>query len=322
MRIGPIATRRGDLEISVGPIEVEPGRRLVIFGPNGAGKTTLLRSVAADPDERIAYLPQRPYLFRGTGRTNLLLGVSDHDRATHLANRLGVGNRLDVAARRLSGGERHRIALARALATDARLVLLDEPTAPIDRRDRFSVISAIVESVAHRSAVIVTHDQEVAVALASDLAVMINGSIRQIGDPSEVFTLPADDDVAAVVGVANAVAGTVTGVGDGLVTIDADGVEIAGVGAGLAPGDQARALFGAETVTVFAGVEMSTGSARNTWRGAITAVRPAGILIEVIVDDRFAAVVTPGSLESMHLEVGTEVSLSVKAAAVRIVGAP
>jgi molybdopterin-binding protein len=73
---------------------------------------------------------------------------------------------------------------------------------------------------------------------------------------------------------------------------------------------------------VFTGVEIPTGSARNRWRGAITAVRPAGILIEVIVDDRFAAVVTPGSLEAMHLEVGTDVVLSVKAAAVRIVGAP
>ncbi|NNC74830.1 MAG: ABC transporter ATP-binding protein [Acidimicrobiia bacterium] len=322
MKIGPITTRRGDLEIVVDPIDVEPGQRLVVFGPNGAGKTTLLRAIAGDRAERIAYLPQRPYLFRGTGRTNLMLGVSDAERATQLANRLGVGNQLDVSARSLSGGERHRIALARTLATDARLVLLDEPTAPIDRRDRATILSTIVEATEHRSAVIVTHDQEVAVALASELAVMIDGSIRQSGDPSEVFTLPADDDVAAVVGVANAVSGIVSSVNDGLVTIDAEGVEIAGVGSGLEPGDAARALFGAETVTVFTDFDAPSGSARNRWAGTITSVRPVGILVEVVVEDRFAAVITPGSMEAMSLEVGAVVTLAVKAAAVRVVAAP
>ncbi|MCZ6461049.1 MAG: ATP-binding cassette domain-containing protein, partial [Actinobacteria bacterium] len=127
--------------VDIPELSVQLGERLIVFGPNGAGKTTLLRLISAIEGEGgtpyASYLPQRPYLFRGTCRANLHLGLDTEARikAEDLAVRLGVGDRLDDQARTLSGGERMRLSMARTLAVDTALVLLDEPLAPLDLRD-------------------------------------------------------------------------------------------------------------------------------------------------------------------------------------------
>lgn len=135
--------------VDIDELVVRGGERLVLFGPNGSGKTTALRLMAGTIGGRrpdgIVYLPQRPYLFRGTARSNLELGLDDSERgrAVQLADEFGVSDRLDGAAGSLSGGERMRIALARTLASDADIVLLDEPLAPLDHRDREQTAAAI-----------------------------------------------------------------------------------------------------------------------------------------------------------------------------------
>jgi molybdopterin-binding protein len=312
----------------MGPLNVAMGERLVLFGPNGAGKTTALRSWAGTlPGSQplaCSYMPQRVHAFRGTARHNLALGLSGGavERAVELAGRLGLDGVLDRPATRLSGGERQRLGLARALGRPEPLVLLDEPLAAIDRRDRELVESVIVESLAHRAAVIVTHDREVAAVLAHRVGVVIDGEIRQLGDVATVFTLPDGDDVAAVVGIGNVVGGRVAAVDGALVAVDVGEVKVWGIGE-HEPGRDVTVLFGAETVTVYAG-DAPMGSARNTWSGTVTQVRAAGRLVELVVDVGVpvAAVITPGSLEALGLEVGGRVSLAVKATAVRVVGVP
>jgi molybdopterin-binding protein len=316
----------GGRRLLIGPLEVALGERVVLFGPNGAGKTTALRSWAGTlhgfASVDCSYLPQRVHAFRGTARHNLVLGLSGAavERAIALAGRFGLDGLLDRAASQLSGGERQRLGLARALGRPEPLVLLDEPLAAIDRRDRELVESVMVESLADRAAIIVTHDREVAAVLAHRVGVVIDGEIRQLGDVATVFTLPDDDDVAAVVGIGNVVGGRVASTDGALVAVNVGEATVWGIGE-HPPGREVTVLFGAETVTVYAG-DAPTGSARNAWAGSVSQVRPAGRLVELVVDVGFpvAAVITPGSLEALGVEVGGQVSLAVKATAVRVVG--
>ena len=317
------------LEIVFGPIDLDPTERLALFGPNGAGKTTALRLLAGTlggysglPPS--AYLPQRPYMFRGAARHNLTLGLDgeERSRAFELADRLGLAPKLADDANGLSGGERQRVALARVLASSAELVLLDEPLSAIDVQDRDSVTAVIGSSLSGRAAVIVTHDREVVATLADRAAVMIGGVIRQLGSVDDVFTLPADDDVAMAVGLGNVLSGFVVGSDDPMVEVDVGGVRIWGFGS-QEPGTSVKVLFGAETVTVQTG-EGTPTSARNVWFGEIEAIRPVGRLVELVVDvgPRVVALITPGSLEALDLGPGSRVGLTLKATAVHAVSAP
>ena len=307
--------------VDIDELVVGDGERLVLFGPNGSGKTTALRLMAGTigggrPDG-VVYLPQRPYLFRGTARSNLELGLGDSERgrAVQLADEFGVSDRLDGAASSLSGGERMRIALARTLASDADIVLLDEPLAPLDHRDREQTAAAIAGALHGRSAVIVSHDRSSAAVLGDSLAVLVDGQIRQRGPIVEVFTTPIDDVVAGVVGVSNVLSGVAVS-GDGaLVEIEWQGRTIVAAGSQTSR-QQVKVLFGGEAVAVHRD-RPDGASPRNVIEGTISDIRTVGRLLEIVVDCGVpvAALITPGSFETLHLHQGSEVFLSVKAVA-------
>lgn len=315
----------GRFILDVESLDVSAGSTLALFGPNGAGKTTLLRLLAGTldggPTLAAAYLPQRPYAFRGSARRNLMLGLDEdgRTRALYLAEKLGVGGMLDNPARALSGGERQRLRLAGVLARPESIVLLDEPLAPIDARERESVARVVSGALTGRTGIVVTHDRDDAVMLADTMAVIIEGRIHQVGPIREVLGLPVDDAVARVLGVANAHPGRVVASDPPLVMVDVGGAEIWGIGE--VDGD-AVVLFGAETVTVFSGADGAAGSARNRWVGRVAEVRRLGRLVEIVVDAGFPvmALLTPGSADAMGIEAGVQVTLTVKATAVRVVG--
>lgn len=313
--------------VSVERLSVEAGGRLVIFGPNGAGKTTLLRVLAGilpgGPSIKAAYQPQHSHVFRGSAGWNLGLGLDPEQTvwARTLADRFGLDPDVYLdPARALSGGERQRLSLARTLARPEPWVLLDEPLAALDVADRLDVAAALVGSLNGKGAIVVTHDREEAAVLGERVAVMVDGTIVQEGPVAEVFSLPVDDRVARAVGVANVLDGIAGVSEDSLSSVMVGSLHVWGVG-DLAEGSAARVLFGAEAVTLFAGHDATAGSARNRWQGRVAALREAGRLTEVIVDagSPIAALITPGSREALHLAPGAAVTLTVKAAAVRVI---
>ncbi len=331
--LGGLSWSIGDTQIlAVGELQLMAGERLVIFGPNGAGKSTLLRLVAGLIGQRSApdasYLPQRPYMFRGSGRRNLLLGLrpEETNRAEVLAKRLGVSNVLGTPAGQLSGGERQRLALARSLASLRPIVLLDEPLAAIDARDRDAVVAVIGDAIGQRAAVVVTHDKDVAVAFADRVAVMVQGRVRQVGPPQHVFLEPGTAEVAAVVGHHNVLVGTVVRSEPPLVQVSCGGLMVWALGE-QAAGSEVRVVFGADAVTLHSVVtgpaDGGVDSARNHWLGAVTAISEVGRLIEVIVDvgQPVAAMITAGSMAGMGIQLDDKMALSLKATAARAVTA-
>ncbi len=311
--------------VDIDELVVGDGERLVLFGPNGSGKTTALRlmagTIGGERPDGVAYLPQRPYFFRGTARSNLELGLDDVERgrALELATEFGVSDRLDVAARSLSGGERMRIALARTLASSADIVLLDEPLAPLDHRDREHTATTIAAALHGRSAVIVSHDRTSAAILGDSLAVVVDGQVRQRGRIAEVFTTPIDDVVAGVVGISNVLSGVAT-TGDGaLVEVEWQGRTIVAAGTQTTR-EKVKVLFGGEVVAVHRD-RPDGASPRNVIRGTISDIRAVGRLLEIVVDcgDPVAALITPGSFETLDLHQGSAVYLSVKAVAMTAV---
>jgi molybdate transport system ATP-binding protein len=304
------------LSLTVGADE-----RVVLYGPNGGGKTSILRLIAGTigdagigPDT--TYMPQKPHMFRGTMRSNLLLGLVGDEPAGALllASRLGLDEFLDADARSLSGGQAQRVALARTLASEAPVVLLDEPLAPINAADRGSVARLIRERTEGRALLCVTHSIETVIALGDRLLIVDDGEILQDGTPGEVLNNPGSDAVARIVGVGNVLEGAVTEAGDGMATVDCGAFALMVV-VDAAVGDTVRIRFGAETVAIYRDLP-SGGSQRNAVGGTVRDVIERGRLLEVIVDAgaSIAALVTPGALDALDLAVGDSVWVAIKTA--------
>ena len=207
------------------------GEYLVLLGPSGCGKTTLLRTIAGleqptsgdvlingrvvtdlPPRARqIAMVFQSYALYpHKTVRGNIVFPLraakmepAERERKTRwAAELLGINHLLDRKPRQLSGGERQRVALARALVRDPQVFLLDEPLSNLDAKLRASArdeLKRFQQEVA-TTTIYVTHDQIEAMGLGDRIAVLNNGTVRQVGPPTEVYDDPADTFVATFIG--------------------------------------------------------------------------------------------------------------------------
>ena len=221
-------------------LTVPAGSFTALLGPSGSGKTTLLRILAGfeRPDRgtvavgdeifddatthvrperrRVGYVSQDGSLFPHlTVRANVAFGMDRSQRRGPTANDLlSTVGLADVGSRyphELSGGQQQRVALARALAVEPTLVLLDEPFAALDDNLRQSVRADVRRILRSSGAttVLVTHDQDEALSLADHVAVLRAGAIAQFASPDDLYTCPADAELATLVGDANLVDGLV-----------------------------------------------------------------------------------------------------------------
>jgi tungstate transport system ATP-binding protein len=198
------------------------GGPTVLIGPNGAGKSTLLRLAMGliapsagrvswagrDRSEgrRLAMVSQRPVMLRRSAIANVTYALAAacvargrrSERASELLARVGLANQADRPARRLSGGEQQRLALARALAREPELLCLDEPTASLDPASA-KAVEDIVTAIAAAGVKVVmaTHDLGQARRLAGEVVLLVNGRVRERAARDRFFPSPATPEGAA-----------------------------------------------------------------------------------------------------------------------------
>lgn len=316
-------------------LEVEDGSFTVLLGPSGCGKTTLLRCVAGleSPDtgqillrgERIDDVPvwrrrvntvfQSYALFPHMNvAQNVAFGLQmDRLPKEEIANRttaaLAMVRLEDLAKRRpsqLSGGQQQRVALARALAKRPEVLLLDEPLSALDLKLRRGMQEELKRLQRETSItfVLVTHDQEEAMAMGDQVAVFDAGRIAQVGAPQDVYSNPRTRFVADFLGEANLLVGEVT----------PQGIAVAGFG--LIPGAWITgAAPGAGSCTLAVRPEHVTLSGPGNPNGRISDITFVGgdLHVRVHVSGTVLSARVPSD---SNLTVGDQVAVSFRAAKV------
>jgi sulfate transport system ATP-binding protein len=220
-------------------LEVESGSLVALLGPSGSGKSTLLRLIAglelpdsgrilltgkdatyqSVQERNIGFVFQHYALFKHlTVRQNIAFGLEIRkatktkvkervEELLDLVQLRGLGNRYPS---QLSGGQRQRVALARSLAVEPEVLLLDEPFGALDakvRKDLRAWLRRLHDEV-HVTTVFVTHDQEEAMEVSDQVVVMNKGGVEQIGTPAEIYDHPATAFVMSFIGPVNVLPST------------------------------------------------------------------------------------------------------------------
>jgi len=327
-------------------LSIEPGEYFIILGPTGAGKTILLESIAGlhpiksgeiwlngrevtklEAEKRgIGFVYQDYALFPHLSvKGNLLFGLKQKRRSKGerqlivewVTGLLGVSHLLERNPSTLSGGERQKVALARALSISPQVLLLDEPLSALDPHAREGVQQEL-RQIHHRlkaTIVHVTHDFEEAIALGDRIAVLSEGHILQVGTPEQIFRQPNSEFVARFAMSRNIFAGEVRDADDGHATITIEGMKLDVVTelrgklhASLRPED------------ILISQEPLRSSARNCLRGTITRINDRGSTLYLTVSTPldFICLLTRRSFEEMGLRVGEEVHVTFKASAIHV----
>jgi ABC-type Fe3+/spermidine/putrescine transport system ATPase subunit/ABC-type sulfate transport system permease component len=304
-----------DIDVTVGTFRLqvahpENSHRVAVVGPSGSGKSVTLRVLAGllGPDagtvtygdadvsrtaperRRVGYVPQGFGLIPGrTVWQQAVFGVhADPARAAWWLETLHLDGLLDRLPEQLSGGQRQRASLARALATDPRVVLLDEPFSALDAPVRAELRRELrrLQRDVNLSTVLVTHDPEEAAMLADEIMVVSDGQVLQSGRCREVYRRPASAEIGRLLGIDNLFEGTAGA--DGML-LAGPGVPGSGAPVGLATGlpAGARLLWQVppEALRLRLGPSPSDGSgpAVDLGRGRVTDIIDLGRTVEVVV---------------------------------------
>jgi molybdate transport system ATP-binding protein len=333
----------------------------VLFGPSGCGKTTILRVLAGleqperglirhgdetwlDTSRGIFVPPQRRgvgFLFQDyalfphmTVAANIgygLKGVSTGDQRRRIGDMLDLLNLKGLDGRyptQLSGGEQQRVALARAVIRQPRLLLLDEPLSALDAPLREELRRGLRRLLGEFSipCFVVTHDRLEAISLGDFVMVLDQGTVRQSGPLDEVFSRPADTQVARMVGVETVTPAALVRVEDGLATLAVGGEggrHIVAVAPPAMNGELYVCIRG-EDVTIHKGPSEQIkehSSARNRLSGRVVSLVAEGPIIRASLDCGFplVALITKPAVAELDLREGDTITAVIKAPAIHVI---
>lgn len=329
-------------------LTVAGGEYFILVGPYASGKTVLLetiaglhrasgrvwldgRDVTSLPPERrnIGIVYQDCALFPHlTVAENIAFGLRVRRRPPAEVNRelervaglLTIGDLLTRKPEYLSGGERQKVTLARALASDPRVLLLDEPLGALDPQTRAQVRRELtrLHSKLGLTVIHVTHDFEEAVTMGTRIAVIGAGSIRQVGSPDEIFRHPNSEFVARFTMAVNVLPGTAVREDSGRTVFWVAGIRLE------ADADiDGRCFAAVRPESILISKSPPDGGAANIFRGVVTGIVNRGSVVEITVEvpPSFTCLVTRHTYEQIGLEIGQQVYLTIPRASVALVRA-
>jgi len=304
LRLEDISHRFGDvLAVRDINLDIAGGELVALLGPSGCGKSTLLRIVSGfirQSSGRVLFdgepVDHLPPSRRGAGivfqnyalfphmtvAENVAYGLEAQKWprrriGPRVAEMLALVHMSEFAARKprqLSGGQQQRVALARCLATDPKVLLLDEPFGALDKNLRLDMQIEVkrLQREYGITTILVTHDQEEALSMADRIAVMARGSIEQVSSPTEIYDRPQTLFVNQFVGSANVVAGELMRAQDGVAVVRVPG------GAVLKVEETAELAAGAPVLVSVRPEQLRLEAAPGEGRiaGVVKAVMPLG----------------------------------------------
>jgi molybdate transport system ATP-binding protein len=350
--LADLRARRGSFRLEV-RLDIASGETVALLGPNGAGKSTLVRALAGllplddgevtqdgllleSPSKGIRLPPGKRsvgVLFQDlllfphlSARENVAYGPRARGCSRGEADRIAAGwldkvGAAGVAASfpsHLSGGEARRVALARALATEPRMLLLDEPLSSLDVEAKRSVSRLLRTSLKAfgGAKVLVTHDPVEALTLADRLVIIEGGRVVQEGTGAEVRRRPRSQYVASFVGL-NLLAGILRSEG-GHALVRGSGGEVHAAACDEPDGTEVVATIHPRSIAV--AIDRPAGSPRNVLCGPVRTIDRMGETVRLWIETRppLTAEVTTEAFDELALQEGSEVWVSFKAAEVQV----
>ncbi|MBN2585913.1 MAG: ABC transporter ATP-binding protein [Candidatus Fermentibacteraceae bacterium] len=340
--IGLEGLKVGFRAFQLGPVDlvVPHGEFFMVMGPTGSGKTLLLETIAGlvSLDEGVVRINGRDVTNSPPGRRsvgivyqdsalfphltvkqNILYGTRYISRESRfgfdpLVDLLDLGNLLDRFPGKLSGGEKQRTALARALITDPGVVLLDEPLSSLDQMFRGEIRRELRRL--HRETgttfMMTTHDFTDALSMGTSGLVIRDGSIEQEGNIEDLFDNPETPFMASFIGMKNV-----------FPAVCASGkADVRGLAICHTSSKEGACFVAIPPESVVLSLQSAVTSERNRYRGRVTSIEQTSSTCNVSVtcqkDVVITSQVTRSALKELELESGSEVFISFKASAVHV----
>ncbi len=348
LRVEGVSKKLKQFELTDINFHVQEGEYFMLLGPSGAGKTIILELLAGliKQDSGEIYVKNKEVTGLGIGKRGIGLVFQDlavfpnmtvaqnigyairrkrysatevNKKVYKLAEELSISHLLKRNPASLSGGELQRVALARTLALEPKVLLLDEPLSSIDIQLK-SNLKGLLKGLNNggQTIVHVTHDYDEAISLGTNVAVVNNGKIIQTGSPVEVFQNPSSEFVASFGGIKNFFKGSfVQNSEHGLRCFSTSNISLWL----YADDPQTEGFVCFPENAVILSINLPDNSAINTYHGKVTDIfqQKHGLEVWVDVGVPFAAMVTWESIDRLGISIGKEVWVSIKANSLRFI---